>query len=125
MILQELETEESFTSSNSGLFDQQQPLKCDDLTFFVNQKHYNNDLMMFWISFCGSKKQAEEYEYTFKIESSADKKAGREKYLFYGSKQCVSCDVSHEDMMKEVEALLVSKKLLRKAAEGNDEKKLE
>jgi len=125
LVLQELETEESFTSSNSGLFDQQQPLKCDDLTFFVNQKHYNNDLMMFWISFCGSKKQAEEYEYTFKIESSADKKAGREKYLFYGSKQCVSCDVSHEDMMKEVEALLISKKLLRKAAEGNDEKKLE
>ena len=117
--------EQGFWSSNSGLHDQQLPLKCNNLTFFINREHYNNELIMFWISFCGDQNEAEEYEYTIKIESSADKKAGRTKYLFIGTRQCVSCDVSHKDMMKEGEALFISKKLLKKAAEGHDEKRLE
>jgi len=89
------------------------------------RKHYNDELMMFWISFRGTSKEAEEYEYTIKIQSSADKMAGRTKYLFIGTRQCVSCDVSHKDMKKTTEALFVSKDLMRKAAEGNKEKILE
>ena len=65
------------------------------------------------------------YEYSIKIDSSAAKKAGRTKYLFTGSWQCVSCDLSHRDIVKEMEALFISKKLLKKAAEGHDEKRLE
>ena len=80
---------------------------------------------MFWISFSGGQREAEEYEYSLKIISSADKKAGRTKYLFTGSRQCVSCDVSHRDMEKGKEALIIDKKLLLKASEGQDEKKLE
>ena len=80
---------------------------------------------MFWISFCGDQNEAEEYEYTIKVESSADKKAGRTKYLFSGTRQCVSCDVSHKDMKKKMEALCINKQLLIKAAEGHDENKLE
>ena len=117
--------EKALWSADSGLHDIQGPLKCHDLTFFINRKLYNDELIMFWISFCGDQKEAEKYEYTIKIESSADKNAGRTKYLFTGSRQCVSCDVSHKDMMKEAEALFISNKLLMKAAEGHDGKRLE
>ena len=65
------------------------------------------------------------YEYSIKIDSSAAKKAGRTKYLFTGSRQCVSCDVSHEDMKRKMEALCINQELMRKAAEGQDEKRLE
>ena len=121
----DLGIEKNFQSENSGLLDLQQPLKYNNVTFFINTKHYNNELMIFWISFSGNPKDAEKYEYTIKIQSSADMTAGRTKYLFTGSWQCVSCDVSHKDMMKEGEALFISKKLLKKAAEGHGEKKLE
>merc|ERR1719259_1218648 len=91
----------------------QQPLKVDDQIFFFNYLT-EPGLLMYWISFCGSQKEAEEYEYSLKILSSADAKAGRTKYLFTGARQCVSCDVSHEDMEKGMEALLMDKKLLVK-----------
>ena len=76
---------------------------------------------MFWISFSGTRKEAEECEYSLKIVNAAD----RTKYLFTGSRQCVSCDVSHEDMKKKMEALCVHKELMRKAAEGHNQKRLE
>jgi len=110
----------------------QQPLTYNNLTFFINIqtiKSYplssKGDIHMFWISFCGGETEAAEYEYTLKIESSEDKKDGGTKYLFTGTRQCVSCEVSHEDMKDELEALLINKKLIEKAAEGNDEKKVE
>ena len=120
-----LVVEMGFLSKKSGLNKMQYPLKCKDLTFFMNGNDYNDDLMMFWISFCGTKKEAELYEYTIKIVSSAEKKAGRTQYLFTGSRRCVSCDVSHKDMKKTTEALFVGKDLMRKAAEGHDEKRLQ
>jgi len=124
LTLANLGIEKGFESTNSGLHDLQHPLKCNDLTFFINREHYNDELVMFWISFCGDQNEAEEYEYTIKIESSADKKAGRTNYLFSGTRKCVSCDVSHEDMKKKKEAVFINKELLIKAAEGHDEKKL-
>jgi len=36
-------------------------------------------------------------------------------YLFTGTRECVSCEVSHEDMKKKKEALLINKTLLEKA----------
>ena len=90
-------------------------LKYNNLTFFVNTLSTEGNTQMFWISFCGGEKEAEEYEYTFKIVSADGKKAGRANYLFTGTRQCVSCEVSHEDMKKKKEALLINKTLLEKA----------
>ena len=120
-LIADLGIEQDFLSLNSGLGDLQHPLKCNDLTFFINRMPYNDELMMFWISFCGTQKEAEDYEYSIKIDSSAAKKAGRTKYLFTGSRQCVSCDVSHEDMKRKMEALCINQELMRKAAEGQCE----
>ena len=76
---------------------------------------------MFWISFSGTRKEAEECEYSLKIVNAAD----RTKYVFTGSRQCVGCDVSHKDMQKEMKALFIDKDLLKKAAKGHGENALE
>jgi len=102
----------------------------NNMTFFINIQtiRYSvypfsskDEIHMFWVSFCGGESEAAKYEYTLKIQSSEDKKDGGTKYLFTGTRQCVSCEVSHEDMKEEMEALLINKKLV-KAAEGNEKK---
>jgi len=101
------------------------PLVNNDLQFLVNWKDYDANAKMFWISLCGTPKQAKEYEYTIKIESSAEKKAGRVKFLLTGTGECLSCDVSHEDVKKkptENRVMLFPRGILEKAAEGNDNK---
>lgn len=97
----------------------------NDLEFILNRKHFDLNVTMFWISFLGSPIQAKQYKYTIKILSSADYKAGRKKYIVSGTGECLSCQVSHEDVKKTVEeALLFSRKKLEKEAEEDDEKKL-
>ena len=64
--------------------------------------------------------------YTIKIESSADRKAGRTKFLLIGTGDCLSCDVSHEEVEREAtEVMIFSQDILKKAAQGHDEKKLQ
>ena len=97
-----------------------------DLEFMLNWKSYDANSLMFWISLCGTPKEAKEYEYTIKIESSSDKKAGRTKLLLTGTGECLSCEVSHEDVKtKTTNVLLFFQDMLKIAAEGNDENKLE
>ena len=93
----------------------------NDQEFFVNWKSYDAKATIFWISLCGTPKEAKAYEYTVKIESSADRKAGRTKFLLTGIGECLSCDVSHEEA---TEVMFFSKDMLKKASEGQDEKKL-
>ena len=96
--------------------------------FIANWKNYNAKATMFWISLVGTPKEAEEYEYTIKIVSSVDEKAGRTKYLLIGTGDCLSCDLSQEDVKKKkkmstaTEVMLFPKDILQKAAEGHDEK---
>ena len=102
-------------------------IKINDLEFIINRKYYDTNVTMFWVSLCGTPKQAKQYEYTYTIRvlSSADVKAGREKYILVGTGDCISCTVSHEDVKKNaVGALLFSRKMLEKEAEEDDEKKL-
>jgi len=105
----------------------QQHLVCEDINFYINRKFYNENWVMFWISICGNSNEADKYEYTFKIESSAKNatQARRNKFLFTGSGQCVSCEISHEDIKQEMTALLIDRKLLERAAvKSNGKKKL-
>ena len=85
------------------------------LKFFLNKQLYDTNLTMFWISFCGAQKEAEKYEYTLKILSSAD----RTDYHFSGSRKCMSCEVSHKDMKKKGGALFLNKELLETAGKDN------
>ena len=97
----------------------------NDLEFIINRECYDMNVTMFWISLCGTPKEAKKYEYTIMIKSAADRKAGREKYISMGTRKCMSCTVSHEDVKKNAEGtLLFSRKMLEKEAEEDDEKKL-
>ena len=90
-----------------------------DLKFLINRRQYDENITMFWISLCGTQVEAEEYEYTIKIRHPTEQREDR-KYLFTGSRDCVSCDVSHEDMKVKGEGLLLNNALLEKAAVEND-----
>ena len=106
----------------------QQPLGKvnNDLEFIINWRSYDANATMFWISLCGTQKKAKEYEYTIKIENSADNKAGRRKYILIAMGECLSSEVSHEDVkMKPTEVMIFSKDILDKAAEGQDKNLLE
>ena len=82
------------------------------------------NVTMFWISFCGPQKEANAYEYTVKIVSSTDWKAGRTKFLASGTRKCILCDISHEEVKKRAVAVLFPKDLLEEAYKGEDENKL-
>ena len=75
---------------------------------------------MFWVSFCGTQVEADEYEYTIKIKHPTEQREDR-KYLFTGTRDCVSCDVSDEDMKGKGDALLLNKALLERAAFDKEE----
>jgi len=97
----------------------------NDLEFIVNRKSYDANAAMFWVSLCGTPKEAKEYEFTIKIESFADKMAGRTKFLLIGTGNCLSCDESHDSVKKKVMgAMLISKEMVERATEGNDENRL-
>ena len=107
--------------------NRQTPLKKvnSDLEFIINWKSYDANATMFWISYCGTPKEAKEYEYTIKIKSSAENKAGRTKVLLMGTGECLSCEVSHEDVKRRPKVMLFSNDILKEAAEGNDENDFE
>ena len=107
----------------SGLGNCQTPLNIvnSDLKFLANRRYYDTNITMWWVSFCGTQVEANEYEYTIKIKNPTEQRENR-KYLFTGTRDCVSCDVSHEDMKVKGDALLLNKALLERAANEKDEK---
>ena len=108
-----------------GIIKQHPLRKINDLQFIINWASYDENVRMFWVSFCGSQKGANEYEYMVKIASSVAKKAGRSEFLASGTRECISCDMSHEEAKKKAAGVLFPKKLLDKAREGEVENRLE
>ena len=95
----------------------------NDLKFFYNHRSYDKNLAMFWVSHVGTQMEADQYQYTLKIENAIARRAERSEYLlFAGTRDCVSCDVSHEDMKAKGDALFLNKDLLKKAVNGSDGK---
>jgi len=87
-----------------------------DLKFFMNWECFDTILYMFWISFAGTPVEAGEYDYTLKIRHPTERREDRE-YLFTGTRDCESCDVSYvEDMKVKRSALFLNKALLESAS---------
>ena len=87
-----------------------------DFKFFLNILTYDTNLTMFWVSIGSSSLEAAGYTYKLKIKNPQED----DKYIFSGEQDCVSCEVSLEDMKKKGDALFLSKALFKKAAEEND-----
>jgi len=96
-----------------------QPLTCNGLEFYFNHFKHCENLVMFWISYTGGPDEADKYEYIVKIQSSEP----QSDYFFTGSRRCVTCNVSQEDMKKEMTAVFIDNKLLQKAADGDGDVK--
>jgi len=88
-----------------------------NLGFFINWVNYDMNLAMFWISFCGRAKEAEKYEYKLMLKSSIDNNVATTN-LLSGERECMSCEMSHEEVMKKAKGLLFPHDLLDKAVEG-------
>ena len=73
---------------------------------------------MFWISLTGIAKEAKEYEYTLKLRN----KDGAD-ILAFKKTECLSCDMSSDDVKKKATVLFVSRDDVKQA--DTDEKKLE
>jgi len=89
----------------------------NDLEFILNWAGYDKKITMFWISLCGAAKEANEYEFTIKLENKA-----REKVLTTKTRMCLSCDLSHDDVKKKATALLLSQEEMKEASEDNEDK---
>ena len=87
-----------------------------NLGFFFNWVNYDMNLAMFWISSCGRAKEAEKYEYKLMLNSSVDPNVAATN-LVSAERECVSCEMSHEEVKKNAKGLLFPHDLLDKAAE--------
>ena len=104
-----MEVEASWGFSSSG--------DCKEC-FLINWATADDKCLLFWIALCGSKGDAEKYKYTIKIRSRKDWKAGDTNYLFEGTRRCVPCDISHQEMKQERCGVMIDKKLVQEAADG-------
>ena len=89
-----------------------------NLGFIFNWVNYDMNLAMFWISFCGRAKEAEKYEYKLMLKSSVDNNVAITTNLLSGERECVSCEMAHEEVKKKAKGLLFPHDLLDKAVEG-------
>ena len=88
-----------------------------DFKFFLNNLTYDTNLTMFWVSIGSSSLEAAGYTYKLKIKNPQEE----DNFIFSGKHQdCVSCEVSGEDMKNKGDALFLSKALLKRAGEEND-----
>jgi len=95
------------------------PFQNEKLIFFKNWVKLDETFYMFWVSYGGPKNDAQKYEYTIMIKPSKDCNVEMAKSLFKATTYCVPCDVSHEEMKKRKEAIVVGKELVKRATEGD------
>ena len=119
-LIEDLESDPFGIENSQALFD----VVNSDFKFIINNKNYDTSLWMFWISICGTQTEAEDYKYSIKIINSSDKRA-KELFIFTGERECVSCDVSHEDMMESRNAVFLNKDLLERASYEDDGQKFD
>ena len=76
----------------------------------------NEGAKVFWITYLGPKELAETFKYTLQVKASKISK----KYLQEGTRVCEPCDMTHQEMKRELSGIIVSKKVFQKAGEGNE-----
>merc|ERR1712029_68382 len=91
----------------------------ENLVFLANWLEVDTSYM-FWLSYIGSKNDAQKYEYTLMIKRTKDRHLEMAKSLLKATTYCAPCDVSHEEMKRRKEAIMISKELVERATEGNE-----
>jgi len=84
--------------------------------FVCNWLTTNKGAIMCWFSLLGPKADAKAYKYTVRVETSETSA----EYLFECTRRCEPCDLSHEEVERDECAVVLPKKLIEEAAEGDD-----
>ena len=77
------------------------------------------EAFIYWMTFCGTAKEAKKYKYKLMLVSSTD----RAKFLLTGERECVSCEVTQEEVKGKASALLVPQDILDAAEVQHNDKK--
>jgi len=86
--------------------------------FLMNWHTLEEGGKMFWISYIGAKDSARKYKYTMQVKASENS----QKYHSEGTKWCVPCDLSQEEVKRKVCAIFLDKELVEEAMRGNNDK---
>ena len=92
------------------------PALCD--LFLMNWHTLLEGGKMFWISYIGAKDSARKFKYTMQVKASENS----QKYHSEGTKWCVPCDLSLEEVKRKVCAIFLDKELVEEAMRGNNDK---
>ena len=87
----------------------------DNTTSFLVNMSFDELTTMLWVSFVGPKESAKNFKYTFKLEETEEDVNGRAVYSFSGTRFCVPCDLSHEDVKNSRRFLMMDKGLFEDA----------
>ena len=68
-----------------------------------------------WLSYLGPKDLAETFKYTLQVKASKDS----DNYLREATLVCEPCELTHDEMKREMSGFIVSKKMFQYAAEGD------
>lgn len=114
-------SEQSFWTGLNGLdktqfvFEVSSGVDCQK--FLLNWYKFDEVSKLFWMAYIGPKDLASSYKYTVQVQKS---KAEEKKYAFEGTRYCVPCDLSHEDVKRKRCALMLEKELVDSAAKDDN-----
>ena len=85
------------------------------VTFYLNNRPVNATNMMIWLSYNGPKKDYRKYKFTIDVLDER-----KEEIVLSGTRFCVPCDTSWDDMKEEILGVTINKKLAQEVnVEGN------
>jgi len=77
--------------------------------FVMNRCPLDEVSNLFWISFIGPKNLASSFKYTMHVQKN---KTEKKNYAFEATRDCIPCDMSHEDVKKGRCALMLENGLI-------------
>jgi len=85
----------------------------DNHSFLLNWTTHQNWLI-FWVSNCGPKEEAKQYEFSIEVKNRKGEK------VYSGARRCVPCDISHEKMKELGCGLIIDRATLQESHDCND-----
>ena len=84
--------------------------------FLLNWCTLDEVSKLFWISYSGPKDSAASFKYTLQVCSKENKKV----FLFEGTRRCVPCDLSHDEIRAKRWALVLDNDLIEDATRADN-----
>jgi len=93
------------------------------MTFLLNWHTMGDSVKVFWISYIGPRDIARTFRYTFKVLPGPDPVLLKPNVLEV-TRKCVPCDLSFEEVKRQMCAVFLDKETLEEAREGTEDDKI-